>query len=38
MTQQLDELTQELYQSISFHKGERPDLQRLQKLFYAKAS
>lgn len=32
--QNLDELTQALYQSISFKKGERPDLQGLARLFY----
>ncbi|GAB3541595.1 hypothetical protein GCM10027443_41110 [Pontibacter brevis] len=32
--QELDELTQTLYQSISFKKGYRPDLHRLPGLFY----
>ncbi|RDV12568.1 hypothetical protein DXT99_22655 [Pontibacter diazotrophicus] len=32
--QNIDELTQALYQSISFKKGARPDLQRLRALFY----
>ncbi|MFD2999991.1 hypothetical protein ACFS7Z_06440 [Pontibacter toksunensis] len=32
--QELDELTQALYQSISFEKGEQPDLPGLGSLFY----
>lgn len=32
--QNIDELTQALYKSISFKKGGRPDLQRLRTLFY----
>lgn len=32
--QNIDELTQALYQSISFKKGTRPNLQRLKELFY----
>ncbi|WP_162056054.1 hypothetical protein [Pontibacter pamirensis] len=32
--QDIDEITQALYQSVSFKKGTRPDLQRLKTLFY----
>lgn len=32
---ELDELTQALYQSVSFDKGELPNLQSLKSLFYA---
>ena len=36
--QDLNELTQALYQSISFKKGGRPNLQRLAGLFYGGGS
>lgn len=32
--QDLDELTKELYASISFAKGEQPDLEKLKTFFY----
>lgn len=32
--QELDELTQALYRSISFEKGEQPDLESLKSLFH----